>query len=196
VDVLGDIAQLNLAVELLRRKARISIVYRETGVSRPKLRILHHDLHGEGGPPGQIPAIGGATIQTRLQQVHAGLFAAIYEHFAGPEMSRQVDIRAVIAAHDFYVSLARQEPQVDFNGAWVIARDLRVGMSELRSCSACELRYLVSSESRLAPNCPFCTLHARRGGPSEPGMVLPAGVALPSPDSDTAALRTPSEEDL
>ncbi len=148
--VLGDIAQLNLAVELLRRKARVSTVHHETGVSRPKLRILHREIHGHGPPSGQIPATGGATIQTRLQQVHAKLFAALYEHYAGPAMSRQLDIRAVIAAHDFYVSLVLQEPLVDFNGAWVIARDLRVGMSELRSCDVCEVRYLISSESRLA----------------------------------------------
>jgi hypothetical protein len=192
VDVLGDIAQLNLAVELLRRKARVSIVHHETAVSRPKLRILHRELHGQGASPGQIPAIGGATIQTRLQQIHAGLFAALYEHYAGPEMSRQLDIRAVIAAHDLYESLVPQEPQVDFNGAWVIARDLRVGMSELRSCSVCELRYLVSSESRLAPTCPFCSLHPRRGGRSEPDIVFPAGLALPFPDAGPTA---PPQED-
>jgi hypothetical protein len=31
------------------------------GVSRPKLRILHRELHGEGASSGQMPAIGGAT---------------------------------------------------------------------------------------------------------------------------------------
>ena len=60
MDVLDKIAWLNLAVELLRRKARISIVHRETGVSRPKLRILHRELHGEGASSGQMPAIGGS----------------------------------------------------------------------------------------------------------------------------------------
>ncbi|WP_200248563.1 FlhC family transcriptional regulator [Thiococcus pfennigii] len=188
MQVLDDITELNLAVELLRRKARVSIVHHETGVSRPKLRILYRELHGRGAPSGQLSAIGGATIQTRLQQVHAGLFAALYEHYAGPAISRQLDIRAVIAAHDFYVSLVLQEPLVDFNGAWVIARDLRVGMSELRSCDVCEVRYLISSESRLAPTCPFCVLHARRGGLGEPRLVLPAVLAQPLDDTDTAAL--------
>jgi hypothetical protein len=182
--VLGDIAQLNLAVELLRRRARVSIVHHETGVSRPKLRILHRELHGHGAPSGQIPAIGGATIQTRLQQVHAGLLAALYKHYAGPGMIRRLDIRAVIAAHDLYESLVRLEPQVDFNGAWVIARDLRVGMSELRSCGVCEVRYLVSSESRLAPTCPFCSLHPRRAGRGEPRLVFPVAIAGLLRDAD------------
>ena len=193
--ILADIEQLNLAVELLRRKARVSIVHHQTGVSRPKLRTLHRELHGHGAPSGQIPMIGGATIQTRAQQVHAGFFAALYERYAGPAMSRQLDIRAVIAAQDLYGSMVPQEPQLDFNAAWVIARDLRVGTSELRSCGACELRYLVSSASRLAPSCPFCVLHPRRGGRGEPRLVLPAGLAAPSADADSAALLPPPGED-
>jgi hypothetical protein len=191
VRVLADIEQLNLAVELLRRKARVSIVHHQTGVSRSKLRVLHPELHGHGAPSGQIPAIGGATIQTRSQQVHAGLFAALYERYAGPAMSRQLDIRAVIAAHDLYESMVPQEPQLDFNAAWVIARDLRVGTSELRSCTSCELRYLVSSASRLAPSCPFCVLHPRRGGRGEPRLVLPG----PAPRSEMPRM-SPSRDDL
>ena len=77
--ILADIERLNLALELLRRKARVSIVHHETSVSRPKLRVLHRELHGHGAPSGQIPMIGGATIETRYQQVHAGVFAALYE---------------------------------------------------------------------------------------------------------------------
>ena len=183
VQVLDDITQLNLAVALLRRKARVSIVHHETGVSRPKLRTLYRELHGRGAPSGQLSAIGGATIQTRLQQVHAGLFAALYEYYGGPKVTRQLDIRAVIAAHDLYESLVPQAPQVDFNGAWVIARDLRVGMSALRSCPDCVVRYLVSSESRLAPTCPFCSLHRRRDGRGEPRLMVSVAPLPPSGDA-------------
>jgi hypothetical protein len=179
VAILAHIAQLNLALELLRRKARVSIVHHETGVSRPKLRVLHHEIHGHGAPSGQIPMIGGATIQTRALQVQAGLFAALYERYAGPAMTRQLDIRAVITAHDLYESMVPQEPQLDFNAAWVIARDLRVGTAELRCCGACEVPYLVASASRLAPTCPLCTLHARRGGRASPSADLPFPCSKP-----------------
>jgi len=195
VNLLDDFERLKLAVDLLRREARVSIVHHETGVSRPKLRTLYRELHGRGASCGQIPAIGGATIQTRSQQVHAGLFAALYERYAGAGMSRQLDIRAVIAAHDFYGTLAGQEPRLDFNGAWVTARDLHVGTSELLYCDDCELRYLVSSASRLAPTCPFCVLHPRRGGRGEPRLVLPAGLAVPSVAANAAALLLPPRED-
>jgi hypothetical protein len=195
VSVLDELARLDLAKELLRRRARVSIVHHETGVSRPKLRNLHRELHGSGAPCGQIPALGGAAIQTRTQQVHASLFAALYERRVGPDMSRQLDIRAVMAAHDLYRILNMPEAQLDFNGAWVIAGDLRVGTAKLRSCSSCELRFLVSSGSRLAPTCPFCALHARRAGRAEPRLVLPPGIAESLPKGEGAILLPPSEED-
>ena len=173
MSVLGDLERLALAVALLRRRARVSIVHHETGVSRAKLRALYREIHGHGAPSGQIPMIGGATIQTRAQQVHAGLFAALYERYGGPATTRQLDIRAVIAAYDLYRAMAPTEAPLDLNAAWVIARDLRVGTAELRTCSACTVRYLVASASRLAPTCPFCSLHARRGRGSVPSATLP-----------------------
>jgi hypothetical protein len=100
-----------------------------------------------------------------------------------------------MAAHDLYRLLHMPEAQLDFNGAWVIARDLRVGTAELRSCRSCEVRYLVSSGSRLAPTCPFCALHARRAGRSEPRLVLTVGTAESRRDGDGAIILTPSDGD-
>ena len=189
MNVLADLERFALAVSLLHRRARISIVHHETGVSRAKLRALYREIHGHGAPSGQIPMIGGATIQTRARQFHAGLFAALYERYGGPATTRQLDIRAVIAAHDLYESMVPQEPQLDFNAAWVIAQDLRVGTAELRTCSACAVRYLIASASRLSPTCPLCSLHARRGRGSAPAATLP----LPSTTSGGGPL-SPSRE--
>ena len=80
--------------------------------------------------------------------------------------------------------MALPQAVLDFNDAWVIARDLRVGTSELRYCAACELRYLVSSASRLAPTCPFCALCASRGGRTKQRMVLPRTLDGLSADPD------------
>jgi hypothetical protein len=182
--VLDELERMELAVEMLRRKARVSIAHHETGVSRTKLRALYWELHGHGASCGQIPAIGGATIQTRAQQVHAGLFATLYGRYAGPGLRRQLAIGAVIAAYDLYRLMALPEPLLDFNGAWVIARDLRVGTSEMRYCAACEVHYLVASASRLAPTCPFCALYARRGGRTKQRMVLPRTLDGPSRNPD------------
>jgi len=173
VSTLSDHERLALAIALLRRKARVSIVHHETGVPREKLRRLHREIHGRSAASGQIPMVGGATIQTRAQQVYAGLFAALYVRYSERDTTRQIDIQAVIAAHDLYLSLVPQAPRLDFSAAWAIARDLRVGSAELRTCGVCEVSYLVSSASRLAPTCPFCAIYARRGGRHETPLVPP-----------------------
>ena len=71
-----EIANTTLAMRLLTRDARISIVHHETGLTRGHLRALYRDLHGRSAPSGQLPAIGCAMITTRREQVLASLFAA------------------------------------------------------------------------------------------------------------------------
>lgn len=60
VNLLDDFERLKLAVYRLRRKARVSIAHLETGVSRPKLRHLHRELHprrcGRSEPRPLLPA--------------------------------------------------------------------------------------------------------------------------------------------
>lgn len=185
--ILDEIARLNLAVELLRRNARVSIAHHETGVPRAKLRTLHRELHGRGASCGQIPALGGAAIQTRTRQVHAGWFAALYRSYAGPGMERPLDVRALIAAYDLYRDMALPAPALGFNDIWVIAQDLRVGTAQLRACARCELPYLVAGASRLAPTCPLCALYARRGGQAAARLVLPQPCLGSLPERETGA---------
>jgi hypothetical protein len=162
VSLLTELDALLLARELIARRARVSIVHLETGVSRGRLRQLYRELHGHSAPCGQLPAIGCAAIQTRRTQLHASLLARAYERIGGPSVYRTLDIRSVIAAHDVYRLLARRAaPEIDFTAAWVIARDLRVGASQLCRCPRCEVHYLVSENSRTAPTCPVCTVYAR-----------------------------------
>ena len=82
---------------------------RDGGVAREAARPAPGDPWA-ARPCGQIPTIGGATIQTRAQQVHAGLFAALYARYAGPGLRRQLAIRAVIAAYDLTGSWPCRRP--------------------------------------------------------------------------------------
>jgi hypothetical protein len=81
VSLLAEAKRLELALALLRRRARISIVYRELGISRKQLRALYVELHGQAAPCGPLPALGGAKIANRALQIQAGLFAGIDERY-------------------------------------------------------------------------------------------------------------------
>ena len=107
--------RLDLAIRLLRRRARISIAHQETGFSRNRLRALYRELHGRSAPSGQLPAIGCAAIQVRRQQVHASLFARLYERLGGDAVYQRLDIQAVLAAQDLYCHLIDEAPEIDFN---------------------------------------------------------------------------------
>jgi hypothetical protein len=168
VSVLAELERQILAVALIRRRARVSIVHQATLVPRHRLRHLHQELHGCPASCGQLPALGGAAIKTRTRQVHASLFAVLHRVHAGPGTDRPVDLNALIGAYDLYREIAAESAQLTFNDAWVIVRDLRIGTAELRHCRSCEVPYLIASASRLAPTCPFCALYARRGGRQRP----------------------------
>jgi hypothetical protein len=74
------------------------------------------------------------------------------------------DLRATLAAQDLYGRLAPPDGDLlDFNAAWVIARDLRVGASRLTDCPLCAVRYLVSDNSRAPMSCPVCALYTMLG---------------------------------
>ncbi len=98
------------------------------------MRALYRELYGRSAPSGQLPAIGCATIQTRRQQVHASLLARLCERLGGGAVHPRLDIQTLLAAQDLCCQLIAEAPEIDFNGAWVIARDLRVGTSALKFC--------------------------------------------------------------
>ena len=88
-----------------------------------------------------------ATIQTRCQQVDASLFARLYERLGGDGIYESLDIQAVLAAQDLYQQPISKPPEIDFSGAWVIARDLRVGKSVLRFCGCCMANSIARSRN-------------------------------------------------
>ena len=52
--MLKTFKQLSLALELLKRHARISIVHKETGIPKALLRNTYRDLHGRSSRPGAL----------------------------------------------------------------------------------------------------------------------------------------------
>jgi hypothetical protein len=175
--LLAEAQRLELALALLRRRARIAIVHRETGLSRKRLRALYVELHGQTASCGPLPALGGAKIANRALQIQAGLFAGLYAHYlrrGGTDGA----LAALIGAYDLYRTLAPAERPLDINDAWVIAGDLRIGTSRLCTCTRCTLQYLVASDSRVPPTCPFCACHARLA--RRANRTVPGGPIIPN----------------
>jgi len=166
MSALAEHAQLALAIELLRRGARTSIVHQETGVSRAKLRTLYREIRGRSPPSGQLPESAAVFVTSRHRQVQVSLFARLYEAMGGPRIYQALDIRMVMAAHTLYAEMVAGPgvaPSLDINGAWMIARDLRSGAATLHPCRRCDAPFIVCQQADRLPKCPICA--ERAGGP-------------------------------
>jgi hypothetical protein len=163
--ILEHHARMRLALELIARRARVSIAHHETGIPRDTLRALYRELHGVPAPSGQLPTIGGKAINSRRRQLQASLFALTYwrcrRQAAAQSVvaAREPNIYTIIAAHDLGRALAGAENSLDITRCWVIARDLHIGTAKLLGCRACEVHYLAAEQSRFDRSCPICSLY-------------------------------------
>ncbi|MFE8033862.1 FlhC family transcriptional regulator [Thiohalocapsa marina] len=185
-------ARVQLALALIARRTRLSIVHQETDIPRDALRALYREVHGVPAPSGQLPAAGATLITTRALQLQASLFATAYRRFQpvpcpGAQDAAQAvqarPIQAVIRAHDALHALLGAEHSLDMTRCWTLARDLRNGNAELRRCPACEIDYLILHHGRFDQDCPLCALY-RCAGLSVRALERHRRPANPSRDSD------------
>jgi len=165
-------ARMRLAIELISRRTRISIVHHETGLSRQSLRALYREYHGVSAPSGQLPALGGAMIGTRREQLQATLFAVTYQRCGGHRLIRALpgprcrSIYAAIEAHDQCQRLLGAETSLDMTRCWVVSCDLQVGAARLLGCLTCEVPYLIADQLRFNDGCPICALYRAPHAPA------------------------------
>ncbi|KAA6183731.1 hypothetical protein F2Q65_14930 [Thiohalocapsa marina] len=184
-------ARVQLALALIARRTRLSIVHQETDIPRDALRALYREVHGAPAPSGQLPAAGATVITTRSLQLQASLFATAYRRFrqlpaAGeqdPANARQArPIQAVIRAHDALHALLGAENSLDMTRCWTLARDLRNGDAELHHCPTCEIDYLITRNGRFDQDCPLCALY-RCAGLSVRALGRRRGTVIRTPGS-------------
>ena len=162
-------ARMQVALALIVRRARLSIVHWETRVARDALRALYREVHGEPAPSGQLPTAGGAAITTRHCQLCASVFALLYRHLqrassgADREDRRLRSIEAMIHAHDLAQRLLGPKNSLEMTLCWMLARDLRVGSARLRSCAQCGIQYLITEQGRFDQGCPLCARYRSVG---------------------------------
>ncbi|MBL3526323.1 MAG: flagellar transcriptional regulator FlhC [gamma proteobacterium endosymbiont of Lamellibrachia anaximandri] len=164
---LAAIHNLDTAVALIHRGLRLSIVSHITGIHPKILRSLHHEIHGRRPTSGQMPSSSGI-LSTRLAQATASVFAGLYRSTGGSDIYDQINMTALLAAHDLYLELiegiiprASSIKPIDINQAWGIARDIQTKAVYFKHCSTCRIWFLCSEDSRLSPSCPICALRRR-----------------------------------
>ncbi len=151
--MLKTLHQHSLALELLRRQARISIIHKETGVPKPLLRKTYRDLHGRSPSAGALKYSTKGLTRNIKKYKEASLFAVCFERVDAK--SHEMDIRKVITAFDIYKK-SYPSSQLDFSAAWVIARDLMSKQIEIARCAHCRSSMLLKAREDTLERCGVC----------------------------------------
>jgi flagellar transcriptional activator FlhC len=145
--------QYSLALELLRRHARISIIHKETGVPKQLLRKAYRELHGRSPSPGALKYSTQGFTRNIKKFKEATLFAVCYQR--AESNSSESHIRKVVIAFDIYKK-SLPSSNLDFTAAWVIARDLKARQIEVTRCSNCKAAFLLNARERDSERCEVC----------------------------------------
>jgi len=145
--------QHSLAVELLRRHARISIIHKETGVPKALLRKTYRELHGRSASPGALKYSTQGLTRNLKKYKEVTLFAVCFQKVESK--SQESDIRKVIIAFDIYKK-TRPSSQLDFSAAWVVARDLQRGITHIIKCHNCGAAVLLNAREDVSERCSVC----------------------------------------
>jgi flagellar transcriptional activator FlhC len=150
--------QYSLALELLRRHARISIIHRETGLPRPLLRKTYRELHGCSPHPGALKYSTQGLTRNIKKYKEVTLFAVCFQ--AVESNSSESDIRKIVIAFDSYKK-SLPSSDLDFSSAWVIAKDLRARQIRLARCLKCKAAILLNARERDSERCEICKTSLR-----------------------------------
>lgn len=145
--------QQSLVMELLKRHARISIVHRETGVSRQLLRKTYRELHGCSPSPGALKYSTQGLTRNLKHYKEVTLFAVCFQTVDA--QSQADDIRKIIMAFDSYKQFCPASP-LDFSAAWVIARDVKAMRIKVAKCPHCGAAVLLQAREAVSEHCGVC----------------------------------------
>nr|WP_272499980.1 MULTISPECIES: flagellar transcriptional regulator FlhC [Chromohalobacter] len=145
--LVGEMLQVQLAIELIDLGARLQVLETETDLSRGRLIKLYKEVRGMSPPKGMLPFSTDWFI-TWMPNIHSSLFYNIYwsllEDCGCERMS------AFVKAFKLYleqVSLEESEPVLGLTRAWTLIRFFESGMMQLSACTSCGGQFVAHAYS-------------------------------------------------
>jgi flagellar transcriptional activator FlhC len=145
--------QQSLAIELIKRKARIAMIQKTTGLSIKWLRKAFHEYHGFSARAGNEKQSTLALTRTIRHYKEATIFAVCYRN--AETLMRRKDVEIMIDAFDAFKKI-HPNAYLDFSEACVIINDLRNNVIELVKCSHCGCWNLVNARLCIKERCGIC----------------------------------------
>ena len=151
--MLDNYKQQTLALELIKRKARITTIQKATGLSVKWLRQAFREYHGYSARSGNDKQSIEALTRTNRQYKEVTLFAVCYQ--ASEMINHDGHIQNIIQAFDVYKMLCPSS-RLDFADAVMVSKDLKDQKIQLTNCPNCGAVVLIGARESYPEKCTVC----------------------------------------
>jgi flagellar transcriptional activator FlhC len=162
--VLGEVRQVQLAIELIGLGARLQFLEAEVGLSRERLIRLYKELKGVSPPKGLLP-FSTDWYMTWLANIHSSMFYNMYQFML--THANESGLQALIKSYRLYLEQIESqggEIVLDFTRAYTMVRFFDSDMLQLSSCSRCGGKFVAHAhDSQSGYVCVLCRPPSRAG---------------------------------
>jgi flagellar transcriptional activator FlhC len=153
---LAKLESMQLAVELIQAKLRLSVVQSLTNLTKESLRVIWKETHGERPPTGLLPS-SALSFVTNLQTVRS-LSAIVLLH-QRLHKTKELTARSLLETWKAYQTLLAEinpSDTIDINAAYFVLRDVRIDILTVMQCGNCKVSYIHDRAKTLTSRCPYC----------------------------------------
>ena len=161
--ILGEVKEVQMAMELISFGARMQVLESEICLSRRRLLRLYKELRGCPPPKGMLP-FSAEWFMSWEQNIHSSMFYNIYLFIKRTEQCRPIE--ALIKAYRLYLEQCPvkpdEKPVLGLTRAWTLLRFIECGMIERTECVACHGGFVITHEHAKEPfTCSLCSPPSR-----------------------------------
>lgn len=145
--LVGEMQQVQLAIELIELGARLQVLESETQLSRGRLIKLYKEIRGMSPPKGMLPFSTDWFLSWR-PNIHSSLFYNFYRQLTQVHACGRM--KGFVKAYQLYleqVGLDQSEPVLDMTRAWTLLRFFESRMLELTECNSCRGQFVAHAYS-------------------------------------------------
>jgi flagellar transcriptional activator FlhC len=162
--VLGEVREVQLAIELIGLGARLQFLEAEVSLSRERLIRLYKELKGVSPPKGLLP-FSTDWYMTWLANIHSSMFYNMYQFML--MHANENGLQALIKSYRLYLEQIESqggEIVLDFTRAYTMVRFFDSDMLQLSACCRCGGKFVAHAhDSKSGYVCVLCRPPSRAG---------------------------------
>lgn len=192
--VLGEVREVQLAIQLIHLGARLQFLESEVGLSRERLIRLYKEIKGVSPPKGLLP-FSTDWYMTWLANIHSSMFYNMYQFMK--THSDEEKVWVLIKSYKLYlqqIEAQESEPILDFTRAYTMVRFFDSDMLQLSTCCRCAGQFVAHAHDHKSGYvCVLCRPPSRAG--KARGSKRAAGGEIPVPGMESIGLAAESALD-